>query len=137
MKLAWRLSVLLLLASLSVSGQAKDAPADSDKIWVVVRPVQCMGNPWEKDWMAKHKNRADQYPRKKEFGILKTYFAKKRIPILEIRLKPYVKGDPLCAACDCARGDTVYLLTYAQYTPTLVKLGYTQRVPAPDVNPKN
>jgi hypothetical protein len=125
------LAVVLLSVSILVPTNlpAKQA-ALSDKTWVVIRPVQCLGNRWEKDWLAKHNNKGVAYPMKKEGDILREYFNKKGIPVLELRMLKYMQGEPLCQACDCPRGDTLYLLILASNAPKMVKLGYTERLPA-------
>ena len=121
------MTILLALFLFSAPVLAKSS---EDKVWVIVRPVQCLGNPWEKDWLARNKNQAAKYPRTEEFEVLAAYFARKKIPVLDIRVKPYVKGDMLCQACDCPRGDTLFLMIYAKHAPKMVRLGYTERMPA-------
>ena len=108
----------------------------TDKVWVLVRPVQCLGNPWEKQWLAKHNNQGSQYPRQKEFEIIKAFFIRKNVPIFDFRVKPYMKGESLCAACDCPRGDTLYLLIHAEDASKMVRLGYTERLPTKEVPQK-
>lgn len=129
--LAW-LAIALLL---SPAAEAKRSL--SDKVWVIIRPKQCLGNPWEKDWLAKHHNQTVKYPIRQEGSIIKSFFASKQIPIYEMREVKYIKGDPLCQACDCPRGDTFYLMIQASDAPKMVKFGYTERLPANEVPPKN
>src|SRR6188508_2325856 len=89
----------LLLALFFISTPLNAEPTD-DQVWMIVRPRQCMSNPWEKAWMKKNKNQAAQYPRADEFDVIKQFFAAKNVPILEMRFKPYVKGDPYCQTCE-------------------------------------
>jgi hypothetical protein len=117
---------LILLALAGVAG----ARPWAKKVWVVFRPVQCMGNPWEKEWLAKNNNEGSKFPRDKEFVVLRDYFARKGVQILEIRERHYVRGEALCQTCDCPRGDTVYLKINADDAPKMVNLGYTERAPA-------
>jgi hypothetical protein len=119
----------LVLLLFPVHSIAKEQPL-SDKVWVVIKPVQCLGNRWEKDWLSKHPRKGTTYPIKNEGPIVKSYFQKRGIPILDLRELKYVNGDPLCKACDCPRGDTFYLLIDANNTPKMVALGYSQRLPA-------
>ena len=125
---------LLLVAAVSLGGfcfpaWARKKPLQ-DTVWVVVRPVTCLGNPWEKDWLARHKNRSDKYPQTKEASILKAFFKRKGSPVLDLRVKPYMKGDPLCQTCDCSRGDTLYLLVSGEAATRLTRFGYTERIPS-------
>ena len=129
------ITFFVALVSLSVPLEAAKAPM-TDKVWVVIRPVQCLGNLWEKDWLGKHNNQGTKYPRQKEFELLRSFFKMKKVKILELRVKPYRRGDALCQACDCPRGDTVYLLIRAEDVPKMVRLGYTERLPANDVPTK-
>jgi hypothetical protein len=101
-----------------------------DKVWIIIRPLQCMRNPWEKEWLANNKNDVSKYPRRKEFALIKKYFERRRVPILEFRFKPFMKGQGRCETCECPRGDTLYLLISALDAPTMVSLGYTERLPA-------
>src|SRR5262249_49145824 len=123
---AWCLAFILTSIS---SLQAKE-PLQAEKVWVVVKPHQCLSNRWEKDWLSKHNNKGTLYPMKKEGDVIKDYFRSKDILIQELRMLKYVNGDPRCEACDCPRGDTLYLLVKAQDVPRMVKLGYTERLPA-------
>jgi hypothetical protein len=108
----------------------------SDRVWIVVRPLQCLANPWEKDWLAKTKKQPDQYPQMREGSVIRKFFARNRVPVLEIRMQPYRTGDPICQTCACPRGDTLFLLIKANDVPKMVQLGYTHRVPAQDVPEK-
>jgi len=55
--------------------------------------VTCLGNLWEKDWLVHHKNRGDKYPRSKEVTLIKDYFRRKGAPLLDIRVKPYMRAN--------------------------------------------
>jgi hypothetical protein len=97
---------------------------------MVVRPLQCMRNPWEQEWLKRNKNQVTKYPRQKEFALVRNYFKNRRVPILDFRLKPFLKGDGRCETCECPRGDTFFLLISALDVPTMVSLGYSERLPA-------
>ncbi len=127
-------SLLALFLLLPPIAEAKSPSAD--RVWVIIRPKQCLGNPWEKEWLAKHQNDGVKYPLKREDTVIKSFFVKKHIPILDVRLLRYVKGDPICQACDCPRGDTLYILINPEDVPKMVALGYAERMPADAVPPK-
>ena len=127
--------VLLLIGVLGFiasNAGAKRKPQD-ENVWIVVRPVTCLGNLWDKDWLTHHKNRGDKYPQSKEVTLIKNYFKREGAPLLDIRVKPYMKGEPLCQTCGCDRGDTLFLLVRGENSPKLVRLGYTERIPAEGV----
>lgn len=109
-------------------------PPLTDKIWIMLKPVQCLGNPWEKYWLRMHKNKGSAYPRAKELDVLKEYFKKKGVKILEIRLKPFEKGQPICETCNCPRGDTLFLKIKAVDAFKMARLGYTERFPEQSEN---
>ena len=110
---------------------AKSIPSN-DKVWVIVRPVQCLGNPWEKEWLAHHPHQDAKYPRAKELDLMRKFFSKKQVRIHDVRRKPY-EGQGVCQTCACARGDVFYFLIYAEDVPQMVNMGYTERIPAADV----
>jgi len=127
--------VFLLLGGLGFiasNAGAKKKPLE-ENVWVVVRPVTCLGNQWERDWMAHHKNRGDKYPRNKEVSLMKNYFMRIGSPLLDIRVKPYMKGERLCQTCGCERGYTLYLLVRGDNSPKLARLAYAERIPAEGV----
>jgi hypothetical protein len=131
--------ISVLLTSIVGPAFTSTPTASNDKVWIIVRPTQCMSNAWEKEWLAKHNNDVSKYPRTQEFGVIQNYFRRKGISILEVRQKPYIKGDPICLTCDCIRGDTLFLLVKSDSVLRMVNLGYTERIPAkevPDVQPK-
>jgi hypothetical protein len=111
--------------------RADNALIDKDtagaKDWVIIKPLQCLGNPWEQDWIARHK-KTEVYPALQEKQIIKDFFARNQIQILDIRVRPYENG-PLCQTCDCPRGDTLFLLVNAQDAPLLQPFGFDKTVP--------
>jgi hypothetical protein len=119
-------TALLGLSCLSFARGRKPA---EDKIWVSMQPVDCLGNPWEKNWLAHHKNQVTKYPRSQEIDILKGFFKKNGITILDYRTKPYVKGDPLCKTCGCPRGDTLLLMVHGVDVPKIRTFGFGDPVP--------
>lgn len=108
-------------------------PPQQDHVWIILRPLQCMSNPWEKEWLEKHNNQVTKYPRAQEYALMKQYFKRHQVTIKSLRVKPYVNGDPRCMTCECPRGDTWFLLVDAPDVPQMVDLGYTERIPVRDV----
>jgi hypothetical protein len=124
---------LLLLAAPFVA--AKPNP-ETEKVWVSMQPVDCLGNPWEKNWLAHHNNQTNKYPRAQELQIMKGFFYKKGVTILDYRTKPYVKGDPLCKTCGCPRGDTLLLAVHGAEVPIMRTFGFTDPVADEDLDKK-
>jgi hypothetical protein len=103
--------------------------AEQGKVWVIIKPLQCLDNPWEQDWLAKHKRKIAKYPRQDERKIIKAFFAAKGVTVWDIRSRPYVQGTPLCKTCGCARGDTLYLSVNGSNVPLMKSLGYDRILP--------
>jgi len=110
--------VFLLLGVLGLSRQTPSPGKSRWKKCLGHRSAgDLLGNLWEKDWLVHHKNRGDKYPRSKEVTLIKDYFRRKGAPLLDIRVKPYMKGEPLCQTCGCDRGDTLFLLVRGNTRP--------------------
>jgi hypothetical protein len=99
--------------------------------WVATDPIQCLGNPWERDWLAHNGNNYAAYPRDidSQKVILRQYYAGLGIPIMEI---VSIMTHPVtCMACTCPRGDTLYLLVPAGDADAMIGLGYRREAPGP------
>jgi hypothetical protein len=106
------------------------------RVWIVVRPLQCLDNPWEKDWLANHKKKTAKYPNDHDHAVIKQFFSKKGIEIMDIREKPYVSGEPLCQTCGCERGDTLFLLIESSNSMKMQSFGYDKRFPEAAISVK-
>jgi len=129
-----RFAAAVLILLITSPGFAEKKPSD-DKVWVIVRPIQCLENPWEKAWLAKNPKQDAKYPRRREVELIKAYFAQKNVPLVDIRYKAYA-GQGICQACSCSRGDTFYFLIHGENVPQMVKMGYTERIAAADIPAK-
>jgi len=121
-------STAVSVDSTTASGNPVTPAPIIPRVWAIVQPLQCLGNPWEQDWVAHHE-KSEVYPQRDEKQILKAFFAQNQIQILDIRVRPY-DGGPLCQTCDCPRGDTLYLLVSAENAPLLKSFGYDKTLPA-------
>jgi hypothetical protein len=102
-----------------------------EEVWVATEPVQCLGNPWEQDWLARHGNNYGAYPRDidSQKTVLVEYYAR-----FGVRVKntiSIVTHPVTCAACTCPRGDTLYLLVPEDDANTMILLGYRREEPQP------
>lgn len=113
--------------SATVSGSPMAPAPTGPRVWVLVKPLQCLGNPWEQDWIAHHK-KSEVYPQRDEQQIMKNFFARNQVQILDIRVRPYA-GGPLCQTCDCPRGDTLYFLVSSDQAPLLKPFGFDKTIP--------
>ena len=104
-------------------------PGHGQRVWVAIEPVQCLGNSWERDWLAKHDQNYSGYPRGREgeFAVIKAYFENVGIPVHALASRP--KYTIVCCACSCPRGDTLYLLVNAQDVPRMTDMGFRREAP--------
>lgn len=105
--------------------------SSESKVWVEVDPVQCLGNPWETDWLKENNNDYDAYPRghilvieEPEKKIIKEYYAKQGIEILDIKSEEFSGDFDICEACSCAQGYTLYLQISKKDLQTMLEFGY-------------
>ena len=102
-----------LVTSLSDDGTALGQRARVGSVWVGFDdPVQCGGNPWEKSWAASHPG--EPYPigshfvaDEKEQAWLRQYFRGQGATVGDIEVMPW--DCPVCDACGCHAGYTLYL----------------------------
>ena len=124
----WADSKSVLIDSTTAPGKPSKAASTGPKVWAIMRPLQCLGNPWEQDWVAHHKKSA-VYPQREEKKIITDFFGRQQIHVFSIRLRSY-EGGALCQTCDCPRGDTLYLLVDAEDAPLLKTFGFDKILPA-------
>src|SRR5438105_13260127 len=120
------LVIVTTATALMAMRSANAVNPELEKAWIEIKPVQCLGNPWEKWWQAGHRN----FPRSQEQRIIRGYFKKRDITIRGIRVRPYRKGEALCSSCDCPRGDTLFLLVDGSDVAKMYQMGYKDRIPA-------
>jgi hypothetical protein len=90
--------------------------------WVEIDPIQCLGNPWEQDWLESHNNDYASYPRDDEFEVIKDYYEKQGIAIFDVKSER--KYEIVCEACSCPRGDSLSLLVSDSDVGVMLELGY-------------
>ena len=100
---------------------------DSDKKWVEIDPIQCLGNPWEVDWL--QDDDFDNYPwgdawsiEEPEKQIIKQFYGKQGITIFDV--KSEVTHEEVCEACNCPQGYTLYLQISEDDTDKMLGFGY-------------
>ena len=121
--------IILTAASCERHGFGVLTPAAGT--WVATEPIQCLGNPWEQDWLSRHGNDARSYPRDRtsQETIIVDYYA--RLGIEVRRIVSIMTSPVTCDACTCPRGDTLFLLVPDRDAATMVALGYRPEAPPP------
>ncbi len=99
------------------------------RAWVANEPIQCLGNPWEQDWLERHANDYSAYPMDQaaQNTILTEYYSRQGVRIYTIVSIPKYQGT--CDACGCPRGDMLYLLVGRDDTREMIQLGYRLEEP--------
>jgi len=95
-------------------------PAEA-QVWVSIDPIQCQGNPWDKE-VAPEGKEGDE----KTNVIL--FYGKQGIEIFSIESAQV--HEIVCQACSCPRGDRLYLEVSANDARKLVTQGFVE-VPSP------
>jgi len=127
--------VLLVLASLWCFGMFAGCLSDSTdlqedlSVWVAIEPIQCLGNSWERDWIAKHDGDYAGYPRDlaDQFEVIKAYYENLGVDVRGMASRQ--ESSIVCCACSCERGDTLYALVRAQDLDTMKNEGFRQENP--------
>jgi hypothetical protein len=106
----------------------------TQQTWVAIEPIQCLGNPWEQDWLDNGGDYQD-YPKdpttpaleQAELEIIKDYYQRQGVEVSDGLNEP--KYDNVCLACSCPEGQTLYLQVREEDIPTMLSLGYRLESP--------
>ena len=106
--------------------------------WVAIEPVQCMGNPWEMDWLMEHDGDYDSYPRDPrspglepgEVEIIKDYYLRQGVTVSDTATAQ--RYEVVCLACSCPQGHTMFLRVRAEDVQTMIGFGYRVQSPPGD-----
>jgi len=103
--------------------------APVERAWVAIEPIQCLGNPWERDWLASHQGDYASYPRNKpaEFQIIKDYYRRQGVVVYQAATRD--RYQAVCLACSCPEGFTLYLEVRRPDVRTMIGLGYREESP--------
>lgn len=82
--------------------------------WVSIAPKQCRSNPWEID--------APLSVGISEESAIKIFYQKQGIVVAEVVSKPTYQV--VCLACNCPRGDTLYLSILTRDIPKMTAQGF-------------
>jgi len=140
LSLAFALSIAACGSDDSQVPESSALDRSGPRTWVAIEPVQCFTNAWEADWLAHHNDDRAKYPRDlsawpraltpQEIQIITAYYAKQGVVVFETatRAEPRT-STPVCAACICEEGHTLFLLVRDRDLAEMIALGY--RVEAP------
>lgn len=100
--------------------------------WVAIDPVQCLTNPWEKDWLERHDGNYGSYPLDpdSQYAIIRAYYAGHGVRVDDIISIP--KYQNVCEACSCPRGDALYLLVRNVDVNRMLRFGFRLESPYRD-----
>jgi hypothetical protein len=84
----------------SEAGTATSAPGAT----LIYREVQCLGNPWEGDWVASNPGRQlpDDEPARR--AIFESYWRRQGIDVTNISRRRSPGGEVVCLGCNCPTG---------------------------------
>lgn len=130
-------SVVLLLSLNGLAGCLISSVNQIGQTWMSIAPIQCMGNPWEQDWLASHNNDYDSYPADPttpeleagEKEIIRDYFARQGVRIERLDSKQF--DGAVCLACSCPAGYTMFALIDDVAKDRMLELGFASSM-APD-----
>jgi hypothetical protein len=105
-------------------------PRDGHRTWVATEPIQCLGNSWERDWLAKHGEDYDCYPRDLagQFEVIEAYYEELGVAVYAIASRH--KYSIVCGACSCPRGDTLYILVGLENIDVMKLEGFRREWPS-------
>lgn len=98
---------------------------DENEVWVVINPIQCLGNPWETDWLENNNLDYSAWAEKSaasKIVVFVNYYENQGISVLEVQ-QTFSDND-YCSACTCPRGDSIHCLVDVQDLVHLLELGF-------------
>lgn len=92
---------MILLSSVSCNKEPKTEIVFFD-------PIQCLGNPWEIQWLETHTY--EEYPQNEveQLKIFTDYYQDRGVNIYDVYVENL--GDIVCAACFCSNGQRIFCL---------------------------
>jgi len=124
------LLIFFLLALLP--GCSSDNPVDPDQptsVWMAYTMRQCLGNPWERDWLSRDGNEYDDYPRdiNAQTEIARDYYQRQEIEILYAKI--FKTAPCRCLACSCCSGYALWLKVPSELEDILIDLRFRNEFP--------
>ena len=130
------LSVLILASGCLIAGvDDADEFIEPNQLWMSIAPIQCMGNPWEVDWLASHDNDYESYPgdsstpELEEADVIGDYYMRQGVQIERFDTEQW--DGAVCLACSCPAGYTLLALVDDTDRQPMLELGFSA-VDSPD-----
>ncbi len=120
------LALCLISSTLIMCNRIFDAE-DADNYYVTIDPIQCLGNPWEVDWLEKNDYDTLGWAALsdgKQIDVFIQYYDNLGISIKEVEVSDI--GGESCAACTCPRGDRYQCLVEEHDYEDAIKLGFSR-----------
>ncbi len=94
------------------------------KTWLYIEPIQCLGNPWEQEWLKTHDY--EEYPQNKseQLKIVTDYYHEQGVDIHDIYSR--IVYDAVCDACSCPTGERIYCLVQEQDIDFMLAEGWSR-----------
>ncbi|MCH8125190.1 hypothetical protein IIC38_04410 [candidate division KSB1 bacterium] len=132
--LDWRV-ILALLAACTMSCNWDFGTVQPERVWMATEPIQCLGNPWELDWLESHNWNYSGYPKDhttielepEEFAIIQDFYNRRGVTVF--KAETVQKYDTVCAACFCPEGHTLYLIVAIEDVQKMIEFGYRIETP--------
>ncbi len=132
------MAVMLQLGACSNGVNTDNGSGLPTGTWVALEPVQCLGNPWEQDWLSQDGHDPESYPKNPtlkglepaEFDIVRNFYLVHGVEVLDSAWAP--KFEVVCMACSCPEGHTMFLLVRARDVEAMHALGYRTEAPRHD-----
>ncbi len=119
-------AIVLLISVLYFTPQQEDSQLydKPGRTWMQADMIQCLGNPWERNWLEIEIKESSDYPKwnVRQFSIIMNYYAQLDIKIHDIKTER--TQEIVCQACSCPTGETLYLLVYDAEVEKMHGLGY-------------
>ena len=93
-----------------------------EKELVYIDPIQCLGNPWDIEWLEFHDY--DEYPQMESgrLQIFTDYYEKQGVEMTDVRSEWILGGE--CAACSCPTGERFYCMVDERDVDFLLESGF-------------
>ncbi len=127
MRCSQMIPLFLFAALFTVSGCDVLSPFDDtveekNLVWVETMPTQCLSNPWQQEWLKRHGNNYNAYPRAREQEIVRDFFVKRGANFYDYRIA-WV-AEAVCLACSCPEGYVLFLRVHKNHLPVFEQFDF-------------
>lgn len=98
-------------------------PIRGETVWLSIDPIQCLGNPWEQDWLLTHDH--DDYPQTQSgaIAIFRDYYTGQGLVIHDVRVES-TGAIAVCDGCSCSTGERYLVLVDEADEGAFLDLGF-------------